>query len=51
MDSVQNLATINVTGDDSLVIGGAETVDYGFDAYCDLRRRKRPHYNVWAQVQ
>jgi hypothetical protein len=33
---MQNLATINVTDDG---IEAAESVDYGFDAYCDLKKR------------
>ena len=34
---MENLVTIHITADDSLVIEGAEMVDFGFDAYCDLR--------------
>jgi hypothetical protein len=32
---MQNLAPIKITAGNSLVIEGAEIVDYGFDAYCD----------------
>jgi hypothetical protein len=47
---MQNLPT-NITADDSLVSEDAEIVDYGFDAYCDLRRKNAPHNKVRAQAQ
>ena len=46
---MQNLAT-NITAD-SLVSEGAEIVDYGFDAYCDLRRKNAPHNKVRVQAK
>jgi hypothetical protein len=45
---MRNLVVINITADDSLVIEGAEMVDFGFDAYCDLRGSVRRDEARWV---
>jgi hypothetical protein len=43
IDTMQNLASIKLTADNSLLIEGGEIVHYAFDAYCDPRRKNVPH--------